>query len=263
MRNYFDSSDDFFYIINSLEQNVKKIDLISTGWTNFVFEVKLPHQTKIFRFPRNDFFSKTIVKECEFVSSAAHNAFDFSLPNLKLHFDNLRPFSCHEKLEGQPLNLCKLSSSQTEDVAEDICKFLGQLQNLKPTIPLPTCSQFLDDLSLVPGQYDLKKHLPLKRLEKEKLVLSHGDFNTGNILISNGHVSGVIDFSFVSLSHPLNDFARLIGRSEKAFASTMIRAYKSFFGEIEDSVFELVQMWRYVDEKYISYIKTHHPEIEI
>ena len=65
---YFRLSDNFREIISKVIAD-KKIDtmtLIPTGWTNIVYEVKTDDGSYFFRFPRDEFWSRTIVKDYEF-----------------------------------------------------------------------------------------------------------------------------------------------------------------------------------------------------
>ena len=61
---YFTVNDDFKTIIEKEVGEVKSIHQISTGWTNFVYDVKTSNNEYIFRFPRNDFFSD-VLEKCE------------------------------------------------------------------------------------------------------------------------------------------------------------------------------------------------------
>ena len=61
-------NEDFETIINnSLSgKEIKNIKLIPTGWTNIVYEVETNDGNYFFRFPRDEFWSRTIVKDYEF-----------------------------------------------------------------------------------------------------------------------------------------------------------------------------------------------------
>ena len=100
---FFKTNEDFNQIIkNTLKKDIKDIKQITTGWTNIVFEVKTDDGSYFFRFPRDEFWSRTIVKDCEF-ANYIYNKTDFNTSNLQLKFDNERPFSVHKKIEGTPL----------------------------------------------------------------------------------------------------------------------------------------------------------------
>lgn len=267
MRKYFVSSDDFFYIMKTALPSVKKVKLISTGWTNFVYVASSKKGRYIFRFPRNDFFSQALVKECTFVEEMSEHKLSFKYPKLQLKYYKHRPYSMHRQLAGKSLSDCKLSKRKKERLAKDVCLFMQELQNIKPKMKLKTTSQFLANLSKVSGKgvgYDLSNHAPLIQAEKDDgLVLTHGDLNPGNIIIKHGRMVGVLDFAFVSFSSPLDDLARLIGRSDESYFIPLKNAFKRAFKmEIRDEeINSLISVWDYVEEKYVDYIRREHPDI--
>lgn len=65
---YFKQDEDFESIMNSTldGEEIKDINFISTGWTNLVFEVDTDKNAYFFRFPRDEFWSRTIIKGYEF-----------------------------------------------------------------------------------------------------------------------------------------------------------------------------------------------------
>lgn len=263
MRKFFINSDDFFYIINSQMKGVKSIKQISTGWTNFVFEVKAMGGKYIFRFPRNDFFAAQLEKECSFLASFDHKLLPAKVPKIKLCYFKGRPYSRHAAIKGKPIEKCNLSKRKTERLAKDMLNFLDALSKISTKVKLPTTSQFLRELSLVSGgEYDLSKHAALEIEEQKGLVLSHGDFNPGNILVRRGKMYGVLDFAFVSYSTPLDDVARIVGR--RGSLAKFILPQLQLRGETSDAetrIEKLCEVWRYVEQKYIEYIKREHRDI--
>ena len=192
MRKFFVREDDFVKIINKSVKNIKKIEPIKTGWTNFVFLVKTAHKKLIFRFPRNDFFRQALIKEKNFCDFLKTQNLKIKTPNMKLLYENGKPFSVHDQIKGRPLNECKLSERKKKKLAEDICDFVKHLSVLNYPTKLSKSSKFLKDLSKVNGEnYDLSKHACLNEIEKkDKVVLTHGDLNPGNILIRKGKLYG-------------------------------------------------------------------------
>ena len=55
-----------------------------------------------FRFPRDNFWIRTIVKDYEFAKFISGKT-DFNTVKLELLYDNGRPYSMHKKIEGTPL----------------------------------------------------------------------------------------------------------------------------------------------------------------
>ncbi len=266
MRNYFVVSDDFFYIISSVVKKVKCFRQISSGWTNFVFEVKTRKKKYIFRFPRNQFWAKAIEKECAVTLKLCEKNLGVQTPNLQLRYFENKPFSFHEMISGKPLSKCHLTKRQKQKLAGQICLYLKNLQQQKINLPLSLTSQFLKELSFVSGDdYDLSKHSALEQLEQTELVLCHGDFNSGNIIVKHKKLKGVIDYSFASYSSGYVDLARLVSRLDKSYEPILIKEFeKCFDKKIEETIFDqLVEVWKYVDFKYICHIKNCHPEISL
>ena len=98
-------------------------------------------------------------------------------------------------------------------------------------IDVESLDGFLTGLASVhQGDYDLTKHNALKSMEQgcERKVIVHGDFNPGNILLDeNGHVSGIIDFAFASVSDKHADLGRFVGRSQRALGESLVEAYQN------------------------------------
>ena len=265
MRKYFKVSDDFFSIMQSYLPTIKSYKHISTGWTNFVFIAKAKNGKFVFRFPRNHFFSEALEKECQFLAEFNNSFPDAKVPQIKLLNFKGRPFSVYPYINGKPLSQCKLSKRNKKRLAEDVLCFLNQLGQFSPTMKLERTSQFLRRLAKVSGEgdYDLKKHLALIKAEGRGLVLTHGDLNPGNILISKGRVVCIFDFAFVSYSSKLDDIARLTGRLGEDYFDYFAKQFKSVYGTdlSRKQIDDLISVWDYVEQKYVQYIKAKHPDI--
>ena len=264
-KTYFTFSDNFEKIMLKSLNSLDEVYLIQTGWTNFVFRVKSMGKFYYFRFPRNDFFSKALLKECNMLDFVK-DKISFQTPNLILKFDKSRPYTMHKEIEGKSLTSCFNSLTESENLilADDICRLLKEFSLITPPQNFERVSTFLDNLSQVSQNgYDLSVHNPLKELEQKSLVFSHGDFNPGNLILKDHKLYAVIDFSFSGISNSLTDLSRICGRLPKEFSNTLISAYMHAFNEnIElKTIADLEKIWRYVEEKYILYIKQNHPEI--
>lgn len=267
MQKYFTVNDNFEKIIRENLFDVEKIVPILNGWTNFVFEVETTSKTTyIFRFPRNDFFSLALDKEIEF-SKFINDKISYKTVQLEKFYNKNRLFSRHKKLDGIMLSKVyeKMSLKSKQNLAKDLALFMKELQSIDySNLNLEKCSKFLDDLSEVTKtEYDLSKHDYLKKLESE-LVLCHGDLNPGNILMDNKfNVVAILDFAFVSVSSPINDLSRIIGRLPGDFEEIMLNQFNKTFNTNITSfeINNLIKMWDYVEEKYIDYIKIYHKDI--
>ncbi len=268
---FFTLNDNFEKIIKENLQNdeiiIKKIP---TGWTNYVFKaIVSKRKSFIFRFPRNDFFAKTLLKEetfCNFFK--AKKILSFKIPDIHLFYHNERPFTVHRFMEGKSLTECASNLNHEEKVqlGKDIAKFIYELQHATNEIlKLPRLSEFLDGLSKVGNaEYDLSRHDVLKNLENESLVLSHADFNPGNILLNKkNRMFAVLDFAFISYTSPVVDILRVVGRLPQDYHDVLIEQYQNYCNSKIDTkkACEIIDLWKYVEERYINYMKNNHPDV--
>lgn len=275
MRNekFFTKSDNFLEIIKAHLPEVipSSLELIKTGWTNFVICASTKEDSYFFRFPRNSFFSRMMLKDHAFCTFAKDKV-SFQLPDLKIFYDKDRPFSMHKKIKGWSLTdrFKFLSRQAITNLAYDIAQFIHELEQIDPQTLPQTCnmyvSKFLDKLPSVEyNAYDLHKHDKLRQLEQHPQVV-HGDLNPGNILLDeNDRMVAIIDFAFAGISNNYVDLSRIIGRTDVAFEKPMLEAYKTIVNNAVDvdCMREIAQMWNYVDHQYILYMKEKHPEIQL
>ncbi len=266
---HFTIKDNFEDIIKSVLRRDKiKITKIPTGWTNYVFHAVISNRKSfIFRFPRNDFFAETLIKEERFTPYIG-SKITFKVPEIRLFYDEKRPFTMHKYMSGKSLTECHkdLTARQKRRLCRDIAKFIKQVQSLNPpTSELTTLSAFLKGLSEVGSEaYDLRRHKHLVALEKRGMVLSHADFNPGNVLInSRNRMFAVLDFAFLSYTSDIIDLSRIIGRLPEDYYELMIGEYEKAMGKkvVRKDVEQLIKMWEYVEQKYIAYMKNNHPDV--
>ena len=267
--NFFNQTEDFEKIIKKHIHCFDKMSQIKTGWTNFVFQVFKKDKIYIFRFPRNEFFANALIKECEFCSFVK-DKISFQTPNLKLFFEGERPYSFHEAIAGECLSDCyhDLSLNEKFELANDISKLLIEFSQIDfhkyDKMHFQKVSNFLDELSKVSGNgYDLKEHDFLKQMEEKQMTISHGDLNPGNLILNCHKLYAVIDFAFSGISSPIVDISRMTGRTPNEFSEMLISAYEHKTRQKVDmtSLEKLESTWKYVEDKYILYIKQNHPSI--
>ena len=267
MRNFFTTNDPLDTIIKDTMKGrqVLKTKHILTGWTNIVIEVTTNEKSYFFRFPRNPFWSKMIVKDaavCNFVEGKT----SFYTPQMELHYDEKkRPFSVHQKIEGYTLGdrIYHLSHTALTGVAYDAAKFIKEfsgidLRGAPKEVQMPL-SEFLYELDHEHYKNHIDKdHEYIKKTEENKLV--HGDLNLGNILLDeNDKVVGVIDFCFAGLGNPQMDTARMLSRPvPKEFE-------KEFLAQFVDTseVDRMKTAWKHIDAGYAEHIRTNFPEITL
>lgn len=266
---YFTTKDNLEKIIKKHYPNCSEINLISTGWTNFVYKVKSNNKEYFFRFPRNDFFSDALKKEYAF-TNFIRGKISFKVPYLRLKFNKKRPYSIHRGIPGDSLSDCynDLSCKEKTNLARDISKLVYEFSQIDynnfDDINFEQVSDFLDNLADVSQNgYDKKVHDYLRSLENKEMMISHGDLNPGNLILKNHKLVAIIDFAFAGISSDLVDISRIVGRTPKDFEPYIKSAYEKMFNKKidSDSLKELESMWKYVEEKYILYIKQNHPSI--
>lgn len=267
---YFNLNDNFEEIIkNALkDKQILNLKQIPTGWTNIVYEVETNEGNFFFRFPRDEFWSRTIVKDYEF-SKYIYQKTDFNTVKLELFYDNGRPFSVHKKIPGTPLaeNMNSLSSSEIKDISCDISKFMYQLHCLNYNknniftinnigLELP---KFLDELLNVHVSKDDMSFWNPSSLFSNEDCLVHGDLNSSNILLDeNNHVTAIIDFGFGGFGNKYNDIGRIIGRCPSSFKDEIIKSYEAYSNEKLDNTFldNNIDIWTNIDNSYINYMRT-------
>ena len=260
MRNFFTTKDPLDLIIADTmpEKRVLETKHILTGWTNIVIEVKTDGGAYFFRFPRNPFWSKMIIKDaavCNFVDGKT----SFYTPQMKIYYDKeKRPYSVHKKIEGYTLGdrIYHLSHTALTGVAYDTAKFIKELSGIDlrgaPKEVKYPLSDFLYELD----HEHYKKHIDkdhdyIKKTEKNNLV---------NILLDeNDKMVGVIDFCFAGTGNPQMDTARMLSRPvPKEFEEQFLLQFMDI-----SEVDRMKKAWKHIDAGYAEHIRTNFPEINL
>ncbi len=266
---YFRLSDNFKAIINNAipDKTIKRMTLIPTGWTNIVYEVSTNDGNYFFRFPRDEFWSRTIVKDYEF-TKFIHGKTNFNTIELQLFYDNERPFSMHKKVEGTPLaeKMNDLNDEEVGIISNEIAEFMNELHSIDYSkakifntnnIGLKL-KDFLDELLSVHITKTNRKFWDAIPINEEPNCLVHGDLNSSNILLDeNNHIAAIIDFGFAGYGNKYDDVARIIGRCPDKFKEKIVKSYESFskFNLDEKTLDENIQTWSNIDNAYIGYMR--------
>lgn len=267
MVSFFTTKDPLDKIIAETfpEKKIVQTEHILTGWTNIVIEVTTNEGSYFFRFPRNPFWSKMIVKDaavCNFVDGKT----SYYTPQMKLCFDaKKRPFSVHKKIEGYTLGdrIYHLSHTALMGVAYDTAKFIKELSGIDlrgaPKEVKYPLSEFLHELDYEHyAKHIDADHKYIKKTEGTSLV--HGDLNLGNILLDkNDKVIGVIDFCFAGTGNPNMDVARMVSRpAPKEFEEEFLGYFEN-----KDEIKRMRKAWRHIDNGYAEHIRAKFPEINL
>ena len=266
---YFELNENFEEIINKILNNkiINNMEQITTGWTNIVYEVETNDGNYFFRFPRDEFWSRTIVKDCEF-AEYIHNKTEFNTSNLELHYDNGRPFSVHKKIPGIPLavKMDELKQDEVKDVSDDIAKFMYELHTIEydrdevfktKDISLEL-KGFLTELLNLHVSNEDKKFWNENENDIEAENLVHGDLNPSNVLLDNNNkVTAIIDFGFGGFGNKYDDISRIIGRCPEKFKEPIVDSYEKYANNKLDldELNRNISQWNNIDSGYINYMR--------
>lgn len=272
-KTFFTSDDDFEAIIRSTIRESKSIidnlTPIPTGWTNFVYSANINHEQFFFRFPRDDFWSRTIIKDCEFAHYISGRT-TFTTPKLTLNYDaNGRPFSAHKGLPGQTLadQIGTLPNSTLREIGAEIAEFMFQLHTLTfdqnaifSTNNIGTsCVDFLDELlrlHIEPANRQFWNYDQLSKTANNCLV--HGDLNLSNVLLDeDNHVTAIIDFGFSGFGNCYHDVARILSRTcPNSFKDGVIERYNTLAAKPLNlqTISATTRLWQQIDQAYIDYM---------
>ena len=248
---------------------IQEIEFIPTGWTNIVYEVSTNKGDFFFRFPRDQFWEKTIVKDYQF-AKYINGKTSFNTVNLILKENKGRPFSMHKKIEGTPLasKMNEMSEKEVKKVSKQIAKFMHEMHSLKynPEEIFSISNIGLDLQDFITEL--LTKHVSKEDLEfwntqnfktPESCCLVHGDLNSSNIILDeNNNIAAVIDFGFGGFGNKYQDISRIIGRCPENFKTEIVSSYEELENKDLDAqeVDKNISTWSKIDSGYINYMRT-------
>ncbi len=185
---------------------INKISLNPTGWTNIVYEVSTNKGDFFFRFPRDQFWERTIVKDYQFAKYIKGKT-SFKTVELILKEDDGRPYSIHKKIAGVPLaeKMNKLGPEDVKKVCNQISQFMYEMHSLDynpdeifsiSNIGLELQDFITELLSLHVSDEDIRFWSRDNfKIASNDYCLVHGDLNSSNVLLDdNNNVTAIIDF---------------------------------------------------------------------
>ncbi|CAN7672447.1 aminoglycoside phosphotransferase family protein [Aminobacter sp. LjRoot7] len=212
--------------------------VIDSGQNNRVLDTgKL-----IVRIPRHDEARSELIREAAGLAVLAPS---LPLPVPVPEVRNVGAFvvAVHRKLPGEPLlSLDGMDVAQKQELARELALFLRALHALPhdvlpaaaPTDPMAEWRDLLGQLEakalpLLPAAVGktIRDNFALfiGRAPAAPRTITHGDFGTGNILLDNGKVSGIIDFAGCGEGDPAYDLASLSAGLGDEFLALMAPHY--------------------------------------
>lgn len=269
-KKFFELNEDYEGIITNTLKNkkVKNFKQISTGWTNIVYEVLTNDGSFFFRFPRDEFWSRTMVKDCA-LAQYIYGKTDFNTVKPTLYYDKGRPYSVHIKIEGTVLadKMNELTQDEINNISSDIAKFMYQLHNVdikENKIDEQHESHlklvdFLNELLVLHVSEEDRAFWNFKEFsKKENDCLVHGDLNSSNVLLDeNNNVIAFIDFGFAGYGNKYFDISRIIGRCPEQFKDSIVKNYEKYSSEKLDEKMlnNEIEIWAKIDNGYINYMR--------
>lgn len=222
--------------------------VIDTGQNNLVLDAG----ELIVRVPRHVGACRDLERETKALAALA-GRLPLAIPSVTVIALASGTFATHRKLPGTPLlGLAGMSDAECQQLADRLAGFLRVLH----TLPADTLGE-PDDAADPKAEWrsllaDVDENvLPLLPTDIAATVrdrfeqflvgdgrpfakaIIHGDFGTGNILVDDGQVSGVIDFAGCAIGDPAYDFASLSAGLGDDFLALMRPSYPGIDGMLE------------------------------
>jgi len=224
--------------VPALAAGLPRVAIIESGQNAWVFDFG----THIARVGRHEAARISLEREAALLA-AIGPLLPLPVPRIDLHRAGGHVIAVHEKLAGDPLaSIAPLTLGQRERVAAQLGTFLCALQAIPPAtvanlgMPVEDRSHWTQWVAEVRSRiyplldaaaadrFDTRAVAFLDSWNDVPLRLTHGDFGSGNILVADGRISGIIDFGSASIGDPSSDVAGLIASYGETFVDLVARA---------------------------------------
>lgn len=215
--------------IRSIVGEIIKIAFPRQGHTSNVGLIQSTHGYYVLKSAKGEQYSSLLAKEVLILNELSKT--DLSIPNV-YHYteDNHSNWTLMEYIEGVTLRSFLSNENKQETRHEAIYNFGKTLSKIHSTIcpsELKNNSTWLDDM-LIQAEYNLKHFNvdgSLELLNKLKVnkpkffdqTLIHGDFTIDNVLVKDGEITGVIDWSSGTYGDPRYDVSLAIRPKPNVF----------------------------------------------
>lgn len=242
---------------------VNDIVRLGQGADNVVF---LVNQKFIFRFSRHaemddlrDAENKVLIKLQNIISLQIPNPIYQGIPTQKFPFH----FQGYEKLPGIALYESDLTDEQLQSCLQSFALFLKELHSIKAVQArawgLEKSSYDKTNIDLVVAKLheritqikklkiaEIDQNLLKKAIEnaakiiipKNDVCLVHNDLDERHLLMQDGKLSGIIDWSDVDINHPVVDFACVWA----IFPKSMHEIFFKTYGQIDQNIWDYARI---------------------
>lgn len=222
------------------------------GYTSNVGIIKSDQGIFVLKRTKGKLFSSMLKKEVS-ILDCLNQKTGLPIPKVKkfIEHNNMESWALIDYLEGETIRMALLNEDNYQRRQEIIFNFGKILSEIHLT-PCPDellineqswLNRVLDEAEYnlnnneVDGTEELLKRLKIKKPKDYKQTLIHGDFTIDNVMISNGVITGVIDWSSGAYGDPRYDVSLAIRPKPNAFVNEIDEQifFEGYGGRIIDN----------------------------